>query len=570
VSGRVAARVVAFLALVHVACTESGATDSQGSGGSAGAGTTTGGASGSTSAGGASGMTATGGASGSTSAGGASGTTATGGTAGVLPPPDAGEGGGPAVADGTCGLVSAAFCDTFEDGPHAGGRSGELDAARWSVLRAVPTTHAELGGGYEIGPAFLPECRPGVSNTYAVPDDDTRICEPTATIASRHLLAAVAAQNYGLNTYRIRQPFDFDGRVGTISLDVDLTNGGLYGWPAVAISEDPSPAPSYDFPERGSGARNGVQIDFVLGWCNTPQTVMPLFYSSRDHVDTAHEFSYECDQAHATTAPGALNHVEIRVSTSGIEVWASDASPDGVTFPNFQRIGALALELPFSRGYVSLIARNHATLKYWSGASWATRWDNVGFDGPVITGRREHSAPEPLGVTTGVSGCEVNGACIFRGKVIQDELIADGADCVDCEAEGEGRTVGWVVPTEDETPVSIEIPEVSLAGMQAARLVLAADYPWFEWNDVFPPPTALALRYRLNGGAWHDRPISELEANAFAGDQLGAGLLNQIIELEPAELVEGTNVLELGSVGTWTGAYRVAVVGLDLVLDVSP
>jgi hypothetical protein len=241
-----------------------------------------------------------------------------------------------------------------------------------------------------------------------------------------------------------------------------------------------------------------------------------------------------------------------------------------VTFPNFQRIGVLALELPFSRGYVSLIARNHATLKYWSGASWATRWDNVGFDGPILRGGREISVPEPLGVTTGVSGCEVGGECVSRGKVIQDGLIADGDECVECEAEGEGRTTGWVVPREDEAPVSIEIPEVSLVGATGARLVLAADYPWFEWNDVFPPPTALALRYRLNGGTWHERFVTAEEANAFGGEQQGAGLLNQVITLEVSELVEGTNVLELTSLGTWTGEYRAAVVGLDMILAGAP
>jgi hypothetical protein len=126
------------------------------------------------------------------------------------------------------------------------------------------------------------------------------------------------------------------------------------------------------------------------------------------------------------------------------------------------------------------------------------------------------------------------------------------------------------VPTEDEPPISIEIPGVSSAGMTGARLVLAADYPWFEWNDVFPPPTALGLRYRLNGGAWHDRYVTEIEANAFGGEQQGAGLLNQVITLEPSEVVDGTNVLEVGSVGTWTGAYRAAIVGVDLLLDGAP
>ncbi len=37
------------------------------------------------------------------------------------------------------------------------------------------------------------------------------------------MLATAAAQNYGLTTYRIRQPFDFAGRTGTIKLDMDLT-----------------------------------------------------------------------------------------------------------------------------------------------------------------------------------------------------------------------------------------------------------------------------------------------------------------------------------------------------------
>jgi hypothetical protein len=550
--------------LVIVGCAKSEHTPELAN--TAGSTATSGGMAGTPSTGGVSGGTTDGGV---TSSGGTP-SAAAGGTAGS--PPEEGGAGGETIVpgDGKCGLAAPAFCDTFEQGPLDGARSGELDPKHWSVLRAFPTLHSELGFAFEIGPALLPECRPGVTGTYALPDDDTRICEPTQSIGSRHLLAAVAAQNYGINTYRIRYPFDFTGRTGTISLDMNLSGGGLFGWSALAISADPSPAPSYDFPERGSGARNGVQIEFSAGFCNTPDTSVPQFFSSKNFVETVHPFADDCDQPHAKTSPDALNHVELRVSASGVEVWASDASPDGVTFPNFQRIGMLAVELPFSRGYISLIARNHATLKYWSGASWATRWDNVGFDGPIIRGGREYSAPEPLGATTRLAGCEIEGACVFVGKVIQDGLLEDAADCVACEAEGEGRTTGWVVPTEDETPVSIEIPGVSRVAMTGARLVLAVGYPWFEWNGVFPPPTALGLRYRLNGGTWHERFVTEDEANAFGGEQEGAGLLNQIITLEPAEIVDGTNVLEVGSIGTWTGAYRASIAGVDLLLDGAP
>jgi hypothetical protein len=103
---------------------------------------------------------------------------------------------------------------------------------------------------------------------------------------------------------------------------------------------------------------------------------------------------------------------------------------------------------------------------------------------------------------------------------------------------------------------------------------MAATYPWFDWNGVSKPPTAISLRYRLNGGNWHTRPISAVEANAFTdfspelgGAGHGAGLLNQVIELDPAELREGSNSLELNSVGTWTGSYRVGVAALELLLD---
>src|SRR5947207_2218655 len=42
-----------------------------------------------------------------------------------------------------CGLGAAAFCDTFDAPSAGGGREGELDPKKWSVLR---TKQAALGG----------------------------------------------------------------------------------------------------------------------------------------------------------------------------------------------------------------------------------------------------------------------------------------------------------------------------------------------------------------------------------------------------------------------------------------
>jgi hypothetical protein len=481
---------------------------------------------------------------------------------------------------GTCGFDKPAFCDTFEGGPAQGGRSGELDPARWSVVRGLPYDPASFDDAFRLGPALIGACRADLSNTRVLPDADVLVCDPIPTIPTRHVLATAAAQNYGLSTYRIRQPFDFAGRTGTIKLDMDLSNNGLGGWPALIIGEDPAPAPSFDWQERGSGPRNGVEIEFGTGWCNTPRTLETIVYTFTDYVQKSFVPSFDCKIPHATTAPSALNHVEIYLTQTHLEVWVSDTSPDGVAFPNLHMLWAGDVALPFSRGYVSLAVRNHATMKYWLGSAATVRWDNVGFDGPAITGWREYSAPDSLTSFQGLPGCTMGGAaCRWEGEVIP--AFPDDAGRVmcaktTCKFEGEGRNVGYVLPNVDEkvAPVALRFTGVSKGAATRARLVLAAHYPWFEWNKVLFPPTHLNLRLRVNGGAWHDRFITEAEANAFkdyfpelGGAGASAGLLNQAITVDLGELRDGDNLVELQAAGTWTGSYRVGVTGVDLVLD---
>ena len=233
---------------------------------------------------------------------------------------------------GNCGFEAPAFCDDFESGPAPSSRSGELTASNWSVVRGLPQNATYENDVLRIGPALIGQCRAGLSNTRVLPDSDVLVCDPIATIPSRHVLATAAAQNYGLSTYRIRQPFDFAGRTGTIKLDMDLSNNGLGGWPALVIAEDPSPAPSFDWQERGSGPKNGIEIEFATGWCNTPHTLEAVVYTFRDYVQSAHVPSFDCDIAHALTAPDSLNHVEVYLTQKHVEVWTSDASSDGAEF----------------------------------------------------------------------------------------------------------------------------------------------------------------------------------------------------------------------------------------------
>ena len=79
-------------------------------------------------------------------------------------------------------------------------------------------------------------------------------------------MTVAAMQNYGLNSYRIRQPFDFAGRTGKIVFDVDAVmadgaNGqAASAWVSVEITDEPIPTAGFTEPERGTLPRNGVEI----------------------------------------------------------------------------------------------------------------------------------------------------------------------------------------------------------------------------------------------------------------------------------------------------------------------
>ncbi len=164
-----------------------------------------------------------------------------------------------------------------------------------------------------------------------------------------------------------------------------------------------------------------MEIEFGTGWCNTPHTLETIVYTFADYVQTAYVPSYDCAVPHAVTAPDALNHVEVYLTQKHIEVWTSDASSDGVNFPNLHLMWEGDLDLPFGRGYVSLALRNHATMKYWLGSAALVRWDNIGFDGPPASasGYHDYSAPDSLTAYHTLSGCKMDGdSCQWQGDVI--------------------------------------------------------------------------------------------------------------------------------------------------------
>jgi hypothetical protein len=469
------------------------------------------------------------------------------GAAGAAMGRDASTSTGPMARPG-CGFALAAFCDTF-DAPAANkGRAGELDATKWSAGRMHMQGPTAFGLAVGITKATLPACRAGLP-AAAFPDGDTLICDPGADVASNHLLIAVGSQNYGQNSYRIRQPFDFAGRSGKISFDAEgYVISGLLGYISIAVTEDPMSIPSYGAGAKGTsndeGAivpRNGFEVVFQStcgGWFPPPVVGIRLFNVFHDSQAT---YTTPADPpVCVSTAEGKLNHFELEVAEDKVTVSATPVSTDGKTFGALKQLYTAPVNLGFSRGYVIISVHNHATIKYSHdngfGAThpydaWVARWDNVGFDGPVVDDTREYEAPDSL-----TQGMDNDGNPVTNiGYRVADVAMGPSG--------------------------SLTFKGVDLAGAKSAKLALST---WYL-NSPTDGVSKYLLRYRWNGGMWRDRPLTPGELATLTGGN-NQGAIAETIDVALTDLVNGDNKLEFVTSNVPQN-YPPAVANVDLVLS---
>jgi hypothetical protein len=430
-----------------------------------------------------------------------------------------------------CGLDSAAFCETFDAPAGKVTRAGELDPARFSAARMCniggPTSDGEAIG---IGPARVPTCRADLP-AQVFPAQDALICDGNDSLQSNHLLVLVAAQNYGQNSYRIRQPFDFAQRTGTLLFDAEGYNVGNQGWISFEITEDPTPAPSFTLQqnfENGAIPRNGLEVQLFHN-CGGDHVGVGSLFVYDDYTQTEVYSFLTGSGACALASADKLNRFTVKLSEQHIEVFATDASDDGLTFGEPISILSEDIELPFSRGYVHLTTHNHATLKYSDNQldAWHARWDNVAFDGPNLAGTsREYEVLDALTETPGKVNIGFRLADVSTGPAQQ-----------------------------------ITIPDLDTDSAVGAQLALGT------WTLHFPGdtyPEEFAFNYRLNGHAWHEQKLSTGEIQ-MAAALPNAGTRAALFDVDIAELVSGDNTLEL----TTTGAplsYPPVAFNIDLIL----
>ena len=438
-----------------------------------------------------------------------------------------------------CGLGDlAAFCDAFDAPAKDRGRAGDLDRTRWSAARQRPQAPTANGLTIGIVSTALPGCRADIVNKV-FPDQDTAICDPNTGIRSNHLLVASAAQNYGQNSYRIRQPFDFAGRTGKIVFDAEAYMSALLGWVSVELTEDPAPAPSFAVGPSGTAndegsavPRNAIEVQFAndcAGAGEPPLVGMRMLLTVADYVQT----SLKPDSPVCLKAmKGSLNHFEITVSQNRVEIFGSSFSADGATFEQPTLLFSSAVDLPFTRGYVHITTHNHATRKYSPNNAmdaWLARWDNVGFDGPAITDFREYEIPDSL-------------------------VPATSTDFGESE-----MNIGYLVADAADAPHDVlHFTGVDPQGMSKARLALSM---WFLQSSS---NASYGLKFRLNGGTWHDRPLTPAESGQLS-DSHSQGAIELMVDVPTSELVSGDNTLEFLTTNV-PHNYPPAVSNIDLVL----
>jgi hypothetical protein len=410
------------------------------------------------------------------------------------------------------------------------------------------------GNAFPVGGAMIPSCR-STLHPPVFPDGDTLICDPSADVGSNHLLVAVAAQNYGLNSYRIRQPFDFAGRTGKIVFDAEAYS--TLGWISLEVTEDPIADPSYALfvnDEGGILPKNGFELQFS-STCG--QGGVPTMVTMRG----LHVFANYADSVHSPANPvctgveqGKLNHFEVSVSQKRIELRVSPFSADGVKFAAPELMYAADVDLPFSRGYVHVTVHNHATLKYstgtWAGNAgatnldaWVARWDNVGFDGPVVVGPREYEVLDSLTPT----------------KDLNDDPNNPTHTAVN---------LGYLAPDVAKGPASVlHFVGVDLTGAKTARLAVSSYFPSGSFDQY-------VLRYRFNGKEWRDRGLSHDEVTALtspvvtgsSGTPGSLGALGQMIDVPLSDLATGDNSLEFVTVHVPEN-YPPAIANVDLMVS---
>jgi hypothetical protein len=204
------------------------------------------------------------------------------------------------------------------------------------------------------------------------------------------------------------------------------------------------------------------------------------------------------------TVAGQVNHFEVRLSATGIQIYGSDAGKTALKL-----LAHMTISVPLTRGLIWVEDVHYNANKFNTQGAHTFLWDNIGFDGPFL----------PRDLTFDVP-----------------EVKAVGSD-------GTMR-LGWRAPYGGSTQ-ALTASVASLSQATGAAVL-------FTWNAM----DALVPSVRVNGGAWHDTPWP-------GGGQWSWKTIAVPVAL--SELRTGSNLLEFKTADSTNGA-GVGLANVDILL----
>jgi hypothetical protein len=489
-----------------------------------------------------------------------------------------------------CGLPSAAFCDPF-DTPSPGGNAGDLNDAWWSAAR-IATGNSQGQGMFNIWPSTTATAC-GTTVTGIVPPGDMFFCAGGATPSMHFNDSYNDDGGFTIHSYRIRQPFDFANRTGIIAFDVGgkaATPGGHGFWFNVFISEEPVPAAYQGGQATALFVKAGVGIEFQGALtCNYPsQTFGQQTLNGISQIFIEQNYAIVSQLGPGdpgftggdcfVTAEEVMNHIEIHISQSQIEVFATDAGKGS----SLRSIGKLTnIALPLSRGYVNF-AHTHYNAEKCTFTStactdcstdqcatmppWNTyHWDNIAFDGPVLPTPRAYEIPNNTNGDSSLCGTCGGGPASDPSQCCTFGLLEpDGGTTTTYSFPGPFANSGYMLgadglPTDQQGIVSINgqpAAPVTLHGVDLTNAVDAA-LTLNAWGFTSPD----TIEYRFNGGTWRvfDQPFPD-KGNGSARAML--------IPVSLTDLKQGDNTLEMMT-DTGTGSvFGILIANAELTVNV--
>jgi hypothetical protein len=310
---------------------------------------------------------------------------------------------------------------------------------------------------------------------------------------------------------RVRQPFDFQGRMGTIQWEVDARTSGSHGWwTETWITADPVPGPNLHDPDQLVTSKEALGISFDLN-CGAPTTHGSTAGSgfvgvSRILQVRDHKFTHMYDAPNnrcVKTEQNAMNLFHVKLSQNRVEVWASDAGSK-----ELRRIAEADLDLGFTRGYVNLSHVHYNAQKANVTTFQSYQWAHVAFDGPQLPVPRAYEIADPLS--------RVHTHCFDRDAYRIAYAVTDN--------------VVYDIGTGAGTPITLKFSNVDPTNGVAARINFNTTY--VSRGDT--------MRYRLNGKAWHTHQMSPSYVTTFERQGFS-------VPVPVSDLVSGDNTIEFGT-----------------------